>query len=82
MTFKEFLMIKLFERSYCLFGWRFEINPYPPTGGTLPRGFWVDRDYPDGRNDFVLHWFTVHRWPHSAKRKAAWEKSRKDAGAS
>jgi len=74
-SLKDFLFIKLLDRPYYLFGWRFALNRYAlQPGDGIPRGFWVDRsdEHRGGRVDFYLHWVIVSRWPHSEKRKTKW----------
>jgi len=72
-SLKEFLLIKLLDRDYHLFGWRFGVNRYTFIPFERPR-FYIDRfDEPEtGEVIYALGWFTVSRWPHSEKRKAAW----------
>jgi len=81
ISLKEFLTIKYLERPYHLFGWRFELDPYSVYSPNAPRGFWVDRtgEPKDGRVVVSLRWCRVARWPHCAKRKAAWRARFKDA---
>jgi len=75
-SLKDFLLVKYLDRPLTLFGWRFELDRYYlQPGDGIPRGVWVDRtdEHTDGRVTYCLHWFLVYRWPHSPRRRAAWE---------
>jgi len=72
-SLKEFLLVKLLDRDYHLFGWRFWINRYTFAPWERPR-FYIDRfaEPATGEVIYALGWVTVSRAPHSEKRKAAW----------